>query len=113
MRKVTDETRRFCSRGDHVFGDMRALVRYPMKLIWYANYPPQLYDLSLDAQEERDLAPAEPALVAQLEADLARRVRRPAAGAREAAPSAETVGRETLERLRALGYVAGEPVHAP
>src|SRR5262249_5502333 len=32
--------RRRCDREQPVFGDMRALIRYPLKLVWHADYPP-------------------------------------------------------------------------
>jgi arylsulfatase A-like enzyme len=112
--QISDRQRRFCTPADRVFGDMRALIRYPFKLISYANYPPQLYDLSADAQEEQDLASVQPALAAELMADLDRPVRALSASAAVAAPAADVLPSPGIvDRLRALGYVAGDPVHAP
>jgi choline-sulfatase len=61
---------------------------------------PELYDLARDPGETRDLAAAQPAVVAGLRAEMERlhalRV-----------PEPEAVPREVAERLAALGYVAG------
>jgi hypothetical protein len=42
----SEKRRRGCRPGDRVFGTTIALIRYPYKLIWYENHPPELYDLS-------------------------------------------------------------------
>ncbi len=65
----------------------------------------KLFDLEEDPWEKRDRAAADPTMAATLCAELEREVaRRP--GAAPAAPIA--LGDEERERLRALGYAAGE-----
>lgn len=98
---TVDQKRAQCGQNDRVFGDMATLMRYPFKLVWYAQYSPQLYDLAHDPQEQTDLAPSRPALIAQLGAALADRITRSGlfvrAGDATIDPAAE-------EALRALGY---------
>jgi len=109
-RHTTEVARRACGRDDRVSGTMRALIQYPLKLAWYESYPPQLFDLSLDPNETVDLAPARPAAVDTLRADLERRV----SGfpvVEDAAEHAAPVPRDVLDRLHALGYV-GDADHA-
>ncbi len=68
----------------------------------YVDLPiPELYDLGADPGETRNLAPSRPGEVERLRA----RVERLREEERPAARVAES--RETVERLRALGYVAG------
>ncbi len=68
----------------------------------YVDLPiPELYDLAADPGETRDLAPSRPGDVGRLRA----RVERLRQDERPAARVAES--REAVERLRALGYVAG------
>jgi hypothetical protein len=110
LRQVTDRIRHHCGPDDRVFGDMRALVAEPFKLIRYANYPAALYDLGTDPAEQHDLSSRESARVAAMSAELDRRTAR-------AAPPGETppevpVPRDVLDRLRALGYV-GESETSP
>jgi Flp pilus assembly protein TadD len=64
---------------------------------------PELYDLSVDPHEQRDLASADPAQVARLREALARARQ----GETNAARSASDP--EVAERLRALGYVTTAP----
>jgi arylsulfatase A-like enzyme len=92
-------------RPDHrVWGDMRALIRYPLKLIWFARFPPELYDLARDPGERRDLAARFPALTTTLASALRERVRN--RQPRHPADDAELVlPAEVLDRLKALGYV--------
>jgi arylsulfatase A-like enzyme len=98
-----------CTPGDRVFGAMRAVIRYPHKLVWFANYPAELYDLSIDPLERRDLAGTEPVVAATLAAAGDALI----AGAAAAALAPPTVAPPEpppgmLERLRALGYVGDE-----
>jgi arylsulfatase A-like enzyme len=109
LRRWTDRLRGSCTSDDRVFGDIRALVRYPFKLVWYARYPAQLYDLSSDGNEEHDIAPAKPALAQELTADMLRRVTAVPRAAPE--PPSLPPPPEVLDRLRALGYLGEE--HAP
>lgn len=84
-----------------MFGDMATLMRYPFKLVWYAKYSPQLYDLAQDPQEQTDLAQAQPALVAQLGAVLANRITRSGLFVRSGDTAVDPAA---AEALRALGY---------
>jgi arylsulfatase A-like enzyme len=98
-----------CTPADPVFGAMRALVIHPLKLIWYARYPAELYDLAADPGESRDLAAERPAVVAALAAELERLVggvQPVAADAPRGSPV--PLAPEIVERLRALGYLGGE-----
>jgi arylsulfatase A-like enzyme len=70
IRKGNLADRGACGADDRVFGAMRALVRYPLKLVWYAKYAPELYDLAADPEETRNLAPSAPTKVAELAAAL-------------------------------------------
>jgi arylsulfatase A-like enzyme len=93
-----------CGPDDRVFGEMRSVVRPPWKLIWYADYPPQLYDVEQDPLEEHDTAAERPEIVAELVAVLEQGL--------GAATTIDGTGREPgsldddlLERLRELGYL--------
>jgi arylsulfatase A-like enzyme len=100
---LSRELRAACGPGDRVFGDMRAIVKDALKLIWYADYPAALYDLRADAAEERDLAAERPDVVASLGRTLTEAV------ARETPPATDAASLhadpELRDRLRALGYV--------
>jgi arylsulfatase A-like enzyme len=43
----------FCTPDDRADGDQTAVIEWPKKLIWYQNYPPQLFDLEQDPGETR------------------------------------------------------------
>ncbi len=93
-----------CGESDRVFGNMAALTRWPFKLIWFQNYPPELYDLSWDPEERSDLAALRPEIAAELLA-LAR-ARLGAVGLEgPRLPAAAGPAREHLEALDALGYL--------
>lgn len=96
-----DGKRSRCGPADRVFGDMAALVRYPHKLVWYARYPPQLFDLAVDPGEQHDLAAEQPALLHQLGATLAGRIER---GGLFANGPDGAIDPQIHEALRALGY---------
>ncbi len=115
-RKMTDDYRRSCAPEDRVFGDMRAFVRGRMKLIWYARYPAELYDLAADPEERNDLASTRPGLVAELTADLRRRLEAKGrrAGVVAATPEPEGLpSPDVLKRLHALGYLDDDSGAAP
>ncbi len=114
-RKKADYYRRSCTRDDRVFGDMRTIIRYPHKLIWYANYPMELYDLDTYPLEERDLATTKPALVAILAEELLRSVSQPSGIAGDASrPAAEVLPPPAVvDGLRALGYLGGADRFTP
>jgi arylsulfatase A-like enzyme len=113
LRQRTGRLRAACTPQDRVFGDMRALLKHPFKLLWYERYSPQLYDLSADDSEVADLAPARPALVADLATELSRRTSRSRADATEPVPTL-LPSPEVQDRLRALGYIDdAEPAPVP
>lgn len=94
--------REHCTEEDRVEGDMRAVIRYPDKLITYTRYPTELFDLRSDPGEQHDLAAERPDLVRELTKRLDQLRKQPVVDASKSiTPSAET-----LERLRALGYAA-------
>jgi arylsulfatase A-like enzyme len=101
---ATDKLRQKCDSRDRVYGDMRSLIRSPLKLVWYEDYPSELFDLSVDRKEQHDLAAERPAIVAQFTAELEKLVAR---GAHHAPSGGGTldVPADVQERLRALGYV--------
>jgi len=80
----------------------RAVIAWPYKLIvdpesgWR-----QLFDLSLDPEEKRDLAPARVGLAEELAEVITRRFSAPAPAPREAVE----LDPQTFEELRALGYL--------
>jgi len=82
-------------------GDTIAVRTAARKLIVRRDAPPTLYDLERDPGETRDVAAEEPAEVARLEGML----RRWRAGLAPIRPGAETLDDETVEGLRALGYL--------
>jgi arylsulfatase A-like enzyme len=98
-----------CAADHRVFGDMRALIRFPQKLVWYAEHPPQLFDLAADPGEERDLARTRPEAVAALQKEVER-----IATMTSARPTVSHMQLEPaqVEQLRALGYLggSGQPV---
>ena len=97
--------RRVCGREWPVYGDMRALLRYPLKLVEFDRYPTRLYDLSRDPREERDLTRVDPQRTATLSAELADHMQ----GIRPMPSGAPTeIPAEILQGLRELGYAGGE-----
>jgi len=104
IKKQGDTMRRACGPNDQVFGGMRAIIRHTSKLIWFEGYPPQLYDLLADPEEERNLAATHPDLVATLTAELHRQTGAPP-DAKTASGGSGRLERDQVERLRALGYV--------
>lgn len=96
--KINMEER--CQPAQRMFGDMRAIIEFPRKVIWYSQYTPQLFDLRADPGEEHDLADSQPAATAELRSVLDRVL----AGRHEERRSKEVLNPETIEKLRALGY---------
>jgi arylsulfatase A-like enzyme/Tfp pilus assembly protein PilF len=82
---------------------LRGWVNDDWKLI--AGAQPELYNLSTDPGERRNLAAVEPDRVRRMTDDLQRGLQRLAPGGDRAQPRA--VSAEQEERLRSLGYTAG------
>jgi arylsulfatase A-like enzyme len=97
-----DTKRSACWPSDRVFGDMAALTRWPFKLIWFENYPAELYDLSWDPLERSDLAELRPEVSGPLVEEAQRRVEE--IGLVRAEGEVETPSEAELEALRGLGY---------
>ena len=94
---------RHCTGDDRVAGDMRAVIRWPYELLWYERHPLQLFDLSTPVAETRDLAAAQPELVAELRVDL----QAVEALARQPGHRVQFDDAQ-IERMRALGYLGGD-----
>jgi arylsulfatase A-like enzyme len=105
VRELDGRNFKNCGPSNRVFDDMRAIIRFPHKLLWYAQYPPQLFDLSTDPGEEHDLLAAQSELATRLGAEL-ERIAMPNA----ALPTAVKAPLDAaqIERLRALGYLGGQ-----
>jgi arylsulfatase A-like enzyme len=95
-----------CDTGHRARGDMRALVRNGFKLIWYEEYPAELYAIDVDPREQQDLATLRAPLVADLSRELDRLVGRPSQGA-ESGPTHNPVPPDVRKRLEELGYLEG------
>ena len=104
--KPTDEARDLkrsgCGPSDRVFGNMAALTRWPFKLIWFENYPAELYDLSWDPLERSDLAELRPETSAPLIEEARRLLDE--IGLADASGGFESPSAAELEALRGLGY---------
>jgi len=98
-----DVKRSGCSPSDRVFGNMAALTRWPFKLIWFANYPAELYDLSWDPLERSDLASLRPDVRDPMVAEVQQRIED--LGLSEPKAGVETPSDAERETLRGLGYV--------
>jgi choline-sulfatase len=95
-RAVYAET--LAPRLDFGWSDLRSWREGGFK---YIRAPrPELYELSSDPAESRDLSSARPEVMARMEAALARAVAEDTESRRQPDP-------ESAERLRALGYVQG------
>ena len=87
-----------------------ALVQGNFKLICWGDEAPQLYDLAADPREQRDLASERPDIVAAMLTRIAE-LRRKSAERKQRNLSRldpeilNRANRETLEQLKALGYV--------
>ncbi len=101
-----DEARIGCRRDRPVFGPMATLIRPPLKLHWYRDYPARLYDLSWDPGERSDLSLVQPADLVRLMQDIAPLLESARfTGSGADAPPAPAPSAERIEALRALGYI--------
>lgn len=90
-----------CGPADRVFGDMAALLRFPLKLVWYERYPSALYDLSVDPGERTDLSSARAEVAKEMRTALLERIK----GSKLfAAGRGSPLDAAAEERMRALGY---------
>jgi arylsulfatase A-like enzyme len=93
-----------CGPRDRVFGNMAALIRYPLKLTWFERYPPELYDLSWDPEERFDLSTGQPEVARMLREEVESFIEETGL----TAPPLEEVpeaNEEAIQMLRMLGYV--------
>jgi arylsulfatase A-like enzyme len=102
-RDVRDAKRSDCWPRDRVFGNMAALTRWPYKLIWFENYPAELYDLSWDPSERSDLAALRPEVSGPLIEEVERLLDE--IGMADSTVGVETPSAAEFEALRGLGYV--------
>lgn len=101
-RMMSRRYREGCTPADRVFGDQRALVRYPWKLTWYERYPAELRDLR---EGRTDVSKLHPALAAKLAAELERRLAGPAPSPDPDPAPVEPLPEDIKAGLRALGYL--------
>ncbi len=101
--ETRDAKRSGCWPSDRVFGNMAALTRWPFKLIWFENYPAELYDLSWDPSERSDLAALRPEISGPLIEEAQRLMDE--IGLADAAGDIEAPSAAEFEALRGLGYV--------
>jgi arylsulfatase A-like enzyme len=102
-RMMSRKFRAACSENDRVFGDQSAIVRHPWKLTGYEKHAPELHDLRAPWGARKDVSAEHPGIVAELVAELERRLEA-SAPLRNGAP-AEPLPKEVEEGLRALGYL--------
>jgi arylsulfatase A-like enzyme len=103
----TANLRSSCSAEWPVYGRMRALIRYPFKLIRFADYPPEFYDLGADPEEERNLVAVHPEIAQELSAELDE-IAGSEVPVSDDATLHPTISEEIREQLKALGYVGDE-----
>jgi hypothetical protein len=87
---------------------MRGLIQFPLKLIWFERYQPELYDLAADPQEQHDLAPEQPGVVDLLRGELERYMTSLKSAEPGQRPPVD-LPRDAEDRLRALGYLGDGP----
>jgi hypothetical protein len=102
-QQTRDLMRSDCQPSDQVFGNMTALTRWPFKVIWFENYPAELYDLSWDPLERSDLAELRPEISGPLIEEAQRLADE--IGLADSAREIEQPSAAELEALRSLGYL--------
>jgi len=90
---------------------LRSVRTKRYRLIWKDGAAPELYDLWIDPGEERDRAAEEPEVVGELLNQLHNW--REQTRVLQGVERTEIRDSETLERLRALGYIADSPPEEP
>jgi len=96
--------RQFCTPADPVWGGTAALIRYPYKFRWFAQFLPALYDLNWDSAERSNLAGQRPKLVREFTRSIEPLLR--SAGLEgEVKPDAQPLSEEARRALKALGYI--------
>ena len=99
-----DHSRSACAPSDLVFGEMAALIRFPMKLLWFESGQTLLYDLSWDRDELSDQKQLSPGVAGEMLSQLHPFLQETATSQNQ--PSQQsTVDSESIEALRELGYV--------
>ena len=98
---IMAQRRAFCTPEDRADGDQIAVIEWPLKLIWYQNFPPQLFDLAQDPGQTVDLSAQRPDVVRALLTG----VPRDAQELRSVETVPAEVERSRADRLRALGYL--------
>ncbi len=78
----------------------RALFKWPYKLIWSSDGHHELYDLSRDPGEQNNLISRESAIASR----MIREVEREAGVQHHVAPQVQSLSKQEMQRMRALGY---------
>ena len=99
-----EKPRAACGPRDKVFGGMASLIDYPYKFNWFERYPPELYDLRWDTDEQSDLSGHQPELVSRFSREIADFIAATGLADPERQPEVSP-SREQVEALRALGYI--------
>jgi hypothetical protein len=95
-----------CPPAWPVFGDMQALIRFPLALIAFERYLPRLYDLDDDPAERHDLASERAPLVSELSTALASQLAElPVPPGARPVPEGATSPADVRRGLEALGYL--------
>lgn len=105
LRSRAEVIRSRCGSQWPVHGNMGALLGSRYKLIWFEQFPPELYDLSVDPEERKNLAAERPDLTADLLAKYHTAISGNATASSRVLDESE-VPKEILENLKALGYLS-------
>jgi hypothetical protein len=102
-QKFVYRARSKCSPQDRVFGEMVSMIRYPMKITWFAENDPVLHDLSWDPMERFDQMESQPLLAAKLREELDEFVR--ANMTERDVQDLPELSEESVRALKSLGYI--------